>query len=79
MKNLEKLTLSELKDYRELLNTRIAELNSYQIDDDYFPPHTDEEFDEIQKFEEQAKKALSAVNKIIRKKLDDLINSIIYE
>jgi len=79
MKNIENLSLPELKAYRDLLEKRVSELRHHQIDDEYYPPFTDKEIKEIKEFEKQAIKARTAVNKIIRKKLDDFIGSIKYD
>lgn len=76
MENIEKQSLLDLKVYRDLLETRISELRRHQIDDEYYPPYTDKEITKIKEFENQAIKALSAVNKMIRKKLDEFISSI---
>ncbi|MDA3893261.1 MAG: hypothetical protein PF517_16485 [Salinivirgaceae bacterium] len=78
MKDIEKLSLPELKTYRDLLDKRISELRHHQIGDEYYPPYTDKDINEVKEFENQAIKALSAVNKIIRRKLDEFISSIKY-
>jgi len=75
MGNIDNFSLIDLKVYRDLLETRISELRRHQIDDEYYPPYTDKEINEIKDFEKQAIKALSVVSKTIRKKLDEFIGS----
>lgn len=76
MKELEKLSLIELKSYKELIERRMEELRRHQVDDEYFPPYTDKEINELKNLEKKAAKALSAVNKLIRKNLDDFISKL---
>jgi len=76
MDNLQGLSLSELKDYKELLEIRIDELRRHQVDDDYFPPYTDKEIKELKVHEKKANLALKSINAIIRKKLDTIISNI---
>lgn len=75
MDDLQNLSLSELKDYRELLEIRIDELRRHQVDDDYFPPYTDKEIGELKQHENKANAALKAINAQIRKKLDVIISN----
>ena len=76
MHNLEKLSLIELKSYKELIENRMNELRLHQIDDEYFPPYTDKEINQLKEMERKSAKALSAVNRLIRNKLDDFINKL---
>jgi hypothetical protein len=46
MNDLEKLSIAELKAYKDLLEIRIGELGRYQKDDTYYPPYTDKEIRE---------------------------------
>ena len=79
MKDLKKMTLPELKSIRDLLEIRIAELNLHQVDGEYYPLYTDKEIDKINKLEVQTSKALTAVKKVIREKIDEFISSIDYD
>lgn len=79
MKELESLSLSELKNIKDLLDNRVSELRLHQIDGEYYPLYTDKEINKIKELERQTIKALSVVNKIIREKLDNFVGSIIYE
>lgn len=76
MENLEKLSLIELKSYKELIENRMEELRRHQIDDEYFPPYTEKEIHELKVIEKKAAKALSTVNKLIRQNLDNFINQL---
>ncbi len=76
MKTIEQLTLTELKIYKELIETRINELRRHQIDDDYYPPYTEKEINEFKSLEMRTAKALSIVNKMIRQKLDSFIHQM---
>jgi hypothetical protein len=76
MKDLELLSLPELKVYKELIENRMSELRRHQIDEEYYPPYTEKEIQELKTLEEKAAKALSVVNKTIRHKLDGFINAI---
>jgi len=78
MKNIEKKSLSELKELKELLDNRISELHRHQIDGEYFPVYTNKELEELEELEKRASKALSAVSKVIRERLDEFINKINY-
>jgi predicted CopG family antitoxin len=79
MKNIEQKSLSELKDLKELLENRTSELRRHQIDGEYFPVYTDKEIQEIEELEKQTNKALSAVSKILRAKVDEFISNINYK
>jgi predicted CopG family antitoxin len=79
MKNIEQKSLSELKDLKELLENRTSELRRHQIDGEYFPVYTDKEIQEIEELEKQTSKALSAVSKILRAKVDEFISNINYK
>ena len=76
MKKLQELSLFELNTCRELLEVRINSLQQYKIGNDYHPPYTEKDVINFKTFEEQATKTLSAVNKKIKIKLDEFINSV---
>jgi hypothetical protein len=76
MNDLEKLSITELKAYKDLLEIRIGELGRYQKDDTYYPPYTDKEIRETKLAEDQAIHALSLVNGVLRNKLDYFIETI---
>lgn len=76
MKKLEKLDLFELKSYRELLENRLDQLQRYQVDGEYQPPHTDKEVKDLKELEKKAQEALAVINKLIRKKLDKFIKDL---
>lgn len=76
MTDLEKLSIADLKVYKDLLEIRIAELGRYQKDDAYYPPYTEKEIKETKMAEDQAIHALSLVNGVLRHKLDSFIESI---
>lgn len=74
MENFSTYNLSELKDIRELLEYRINELRRHKVDDEYFPPYTDKELNELKVLETNAQATLKKVNITIRSKLDEIIN-----
>ena len=76
MKNLEKLDLFELKSYKELIENRLDELRRHQVDGEYYPPYTEKEINELKDLEKKTQKALAAVNKLIRTKLDNFIGEL---
>ena len=79
MKNISNLTLTELKNIKDLLENRVSELRLHQVDGEYYPLYTDKEINKINELEKQTIKALSIVNKTIREKLDDFVGSINYD
>lgn len=76
MKDFTQYSLSELKDIRELLEYRINELRRHKVDDEYFPPYTDKEIQELKTLETKAQTTLKLINKTIRIKLDEIINEV---
>ncbi len=76
MDDIHNFNLSQLKDYKDLLEIRIEELRRHQVDDDYFPPYTEKEIKELKNHEAKANKALRIVKQMIRKKLDAFIGDI---
>ncbi|MBI9066443.1 MAG: hypothetical protein JEZ09_04055 [Salinivirgaceae bacterium] len=76
MKELEKLSLIELKSYKELIENRMNQLRRHQIDGEYYPPYTEKEIKQVKEKEEKAAKALLTVNKLIRLKLDEFIDGL---
>lgn len=75
MKPFNEYTLPELKNLRDLIEYRIMELRRHKVDDEYFPPYTDKEIQELKNHEQKAQITLKKINKTIREKLDDIINN----
>lgn len=79
MNTINSLTLVELKNIKDLLDNRVSELRLHQVDGEYYPLYTEKEINRINELEKQTIKALGAVNKTIREKLDDFVGSINYD